>query len=81
MALKINAANTMWENAQTQTTTSVGKLRKLEHFQELAAKSGWHKAKYPGSGTAHQYREKPWGGVMHSTQSTSLQNLTHREGL
>lgn len=54
MALKRNTANMMWENAQTQITTSVGKLIKFEHFQELAAKSGWHKAEYPKNGTAHQ---------------------------
>lgn len=58
MALKRNVANAMWEHAQTRITTTVGQLVKLEHLQEFAANSCWHKVEHPVSGTAYQCRKK-----------------------
>lgn len=60
MALKRNTADVMREHARIQIT-SAGRLIRFEHFQELAANSGWHDVEYPMSGTANQCRKKMLG--------------------
>lgn len=85
MALKRNADNAMWECAQTQITTSVGKIINFERFQKFATNNGWHKVEYPMSGTAYHCSRKMSAMRRYDAQdpdySIGLQNLTHRNGL